>query len=151
MFFFKQKTAYEMRISDWSSDVCSSDLVGFVRAMLDAVEAMLAKELRRVGLARRGIDPDRRFLFGYSMGGMLAYRLVAEMPNNWGALWVMAAAFGGRSHDGLTPTVTHPPQGHSRVSPSRPTGDIDTLAPPGPERTRLGEGNGGPGRGNPGG
>src|SRR3546814_1016179 len=28
MFFFKQKTAYEMRISDWSSDVCSSDLQG---------------------------------------------------------------------------------------------------------------------------
>src|SRR3546814_5395376 len=28
-FFFKQKTAYEMRISDWSSDVCSSDLVHF--------------------------------------------------------------------------------------------------------------------------
>src|SRR3546814_3870152 len=27
-FFFKQKTAYEMRISDWSSDVCSSDLRG---------------------------------------------------------------------------------------------------------------------------
>src|SRR3546814_2224404 len=27
IFFFKQKTAYEMRISDWSSDVCSSDLV----------------------------------------------------------------------------------------------------------------------------
>src|SRR3546814_17380911 len=28
VFFFKQKTAYEMRISDWSSDVCSSDLAG---------------------------------------------------------------------------------------------------------------------------
>src|SRR3546814_2802572 len=28
-FFFKQKTAYEMRISDWSSDVCSSDLPSF--------------------------------------------------------------------------------------------------------------------------
>src|SRR3546814_2154927 len=28
-FFFKQKTAYEMRISDWSSDVCSSDLYLF--------------------------------------------------------------------------------------------------------------------------
>src|SRR3546814_9410448 len=28
VFFFKQKTAYEMRISDWSSDVCSSDLTG---------------------------------------------------------------------------------------------------------------------------
>src|SRR3546814_16708223 len=30
VFFFKQKTAYEMRISDWSSDVCSSDLRGYV-------------------------------------------------------------------------------------------------------------------------
>src|SRR3546814_13495438 len=30
MFFFKQKTAYEMRFSDWSSDVCSSDLVSNV-------------------------------------------------------------------------------------------------------------------------
>src|SRR3546814_6541710 len=30
-FFFKQKTAYEMRISDWSSDVCSSDLPDAVR------------------------------------------------------------------------------------------------------------------------
>src|SRR3546814_2300126 len=29
-FFFKQKTAYEMRISDWSSDVCSSDLTGLM-------------------------------------------------------------------------------------------------------------------------
>src|SRR3546814_6493693 len=29
-FFFKQKTAYEMRISDWSSDVCSSDLPAIV-------------------------------------------------------------------------------------------------------------------------
>src|SRR3546814_9003877 len=28
IFFFNQKTAYEMRISDWSSDVCSSDLIG---------------------------------------------------------------------------------------------------------------------------
>src|SRR3546814_3686645 len=30
-FFFKQKTAYEMRISDWSSDVCSSDLLCLMR------------------------------------------------------------------------------------------------------------------------
>src|SRR3546814_9112409 len=32
IFFFKQKTAYEMRISDWSSDVCSSDLAGAFHA-----------------------------------------------------------------------------------------------------------------------
>src|SRR3546814_20092062 len=41
-FFFKQKTAYEMRISDWSSDVCSSDLhrhspVAWGRARSDGV------------------------------------------------------------------------------------------------------------------
>src|SRR3546814_4881982 len=35
-FFFKQKTAYEMRISDWSSDVCSSDLDASMRAVSDA-------------------------------------------------------------------------------------------------------------------
>src|SRR3546814_8935526 len=35
-FFFKQKTAYEMRISDWSSDVCSSDLpVGAMEVIRD--------------------------------------------------------------------------------------------------------------------
>src|SRR3546814_9640178 len=33
-FFFKQKTAYEMRISDWSSDVCSSDLSGSAHEIL---------------------------------------------------------------------------------------------------------------------
>src|SRR3546814_9966290 len=32
VFFFKQKSAYEMRISDWSSDVCSSDLCGLLQA-----------------------------------------------------------------------------------------------------------------------
>src|SRR3546814_13808432 len=36
-FFFKQKTAYEMRISDWSSDVCSSDLL---RKRLNEVAAI---------------------------------------------------------------------------------------------------------------
>src|SRR3546814_6040071 len=34
-FFFKQKTAYEMRISDWSSDVCSSDLLQFLHFLAD--------------------------------------------------------------------------------------------------------------------
>src|SRR3546814_1006897 len=33
-FFFKQKTAYEMRISDWSSDVCSSDLADLIASGL---------------------------------------------------------------------------------------------------------------------
>src|SRR3546814_2287716 len=38
VFFFKQKTAYEMRISDWSSDVCSSDLLFGVIGPIRAVQ-----------------------------------------------------------------------------------------------------------------
>src|SRR3546814_19691488 len=45
-FFFKQKTAYEMRISDWSSDVCSSDLT-------DARGAAQRFSRRQPGLFRR--------------------------------------------------------------------------------------------------
>src|SRR3546814_7922953 len=41
LFFFKQKTAYEMRISDWSSDVCSSDLRG-PTATVNYVAAVMA-------------------------------------------------------------------------------------------------------------
>src|SRR3546814_9241137 len=44
-FFFKQKTAYEMRISDWSSDVCSSDLLSIVPAASIGPGARLAGRL----------------------------------------------------------------------------------------------------------
>src|SRR3546814_15262206 len=62
-FFFKQKTAYEMRISDWSSDVCSSDLedleeLAFER---DAVDRPLGARHRAHQLERRGarhLDKD---------------------------------------------------------------------------------------------
>src|SRR3546814_10102435 len=44
-FFFKQKTAYEMRISDWISDVCSSDLFGLQKILPgDPVLAMAGEE-----------------------------------------------------------------------------------------------------------
>src|SRR3546814_1015249 len=61
-FFFKQKTAYEMRISDWSSDVCSSDLVHAPRLEIAAVRTArnLAigalsgqPDFEVIGLARR--------------------------------------------------------------------------------------------------
>src|SRR3546814_4830056 len=40
-FFFKQKTAYEMRISDWSSDVCSSDLSTLTKAPIWVIAGYL--------------------------------------------------------------------------------------------------------------
>src|SRR3546814_3892072 len=45
-FFFKQKTAYEMRISDWSSDVCSSDLVEQAARGRCALPRLQGTELR---------------------------------------------------------------------------------------------------------
>src|SRR3546814_6596801 len=51
VFFFKQKTAYEMRISDWSSDVCSSDLrdkKGRKQNFLQSTYRETVGELRKV-------------------------------------------------------------------------------------------------------
>src|SRR3546814_7861929 len=51
-FFFKQKTAYEMRISDWSSDVCSSDLGGAFKRDL---QLLLQRGVVDVGEYRRHV------------------------------------------------------------------------------------------------
>src|SRR3546814_5012112 len=65
--FFKQKTAYEMRISDWSSDVCSSDLHildarpdrGAVAIVAQAIDG-IAHDERRFG----GVEDDDRLAAG---------------------------------------------------------------------------------------
>src|SRR3546814_10538225 len=53
-FFFKQKTAYEMRISDWSSDVCSSDLFAVDRR--GKSDAALDQRLQRLRPHRRAFE-----------------------------------------------------------------------------------------------
>src|SRR3546814_1565150 len=65
VFFFKQKTAYEMRISDWSSDVCSSDLlIGDAPLSpedgLDAIET--AETIAGMAATRRLLLDDRRLV-----------------------------------------------------------------------------------------
>src|SRR3546814_6043540 len=59
-FFFKQKTAYEMRISDWSSDVCSSDLLQHKTAAL--LDSLTGLSNRRAFLADAAVL-NRRQLF----------------------------------------------------------------------------------------
>src|SRR3546814_17560547 len=59
-FFFKQKTAYEMRISDWSSDVCSSDLNDAVNESIETCSAEVQfDERRRAVLGVLGFDAER--------------------------------------------------------------------------------------------
>src|SRR3546814_14502391 len=67
-FFFKQKTAYEMRISDWSSDVCSSDLMAVARDI--------------AGAAGAGAELVSRLLQGRQHGRMLAHaEVVVRAPD----------------------------------------------------------------------
>src|SRR3546814_10075634 len=53
-FFFKQKTAYEMRISDWSSDVCSSDLLAFGRDPAGGIGQSRLASGKKQGPGRQG-------------------------------------------------------------------------------------------------
>src|SRR3546814_4910525 len=67
-FFFKQKTAYEMRISDWSSDVCSSDL-DLLRVAVDHVGIVAEEQFvldTRVALALAALDDID--LLGHEIG-----------------------------------------------------------------------------------
>src|SRR3546814_13651854 len=98
LFFFKHKTAYEMRISDWSSDVCSSDLERpteprltmtilpsqrqLMLPILDAVQRAggqaSTSEIREAVADQLGLDPDTRSARG-QIGGqdhnLLAHRI----------------------------------------------------------------------------
>src|SRR3546814_475638 len=62
VFFFKQKTAYEMRISDWSSDVCSSDLFTFVCPTEIAAFGRLNEEFADRDAQLLGLSIDSEFV-----------------------------------------------------------------------------------------
>src|SRR3546814_5433861 len=72
-FFFKQKTAYEMRISDWSSDVCSSDLHALPLNLRDQYPD---KRPRACRSDCNGAQADRRCLRALLWRKIIAYRLI---------------------------------------------------------------------------
>src|SRR3546814_7186738 len=71
-FFFKQKTAYEMRISDWSSDVCSSDLqcvtCMIARCVTGEVYRRACKVVRRARTAQWRLESDSGSYFRAHFG-----------------------------------------------------------------------------------
>src|SRR3546814_9413061 len=93
-FFFKQKTAYEMRISDWSSDVCSSDLI---RLGVDRRHRLL---VRPVGAAVAPLG----LAFLYASG--VRQHVIKQVAGGGGAPYRAAIALGhklgqqqiGRAH-----------------------------------------------------
>src|SRR3546814_13259575 len=110
MFFFKQKTAYEMRISDWSSDVCSSDLLFAANMLLAGRERQhetalavcvdgfaaqaarhltdifaLAGEEADIGAAELEPDADRLSLAHHDIGAHFPGRLNPPHRDRFGA------------------------------------------------------------------
>src|SRR3546814_5986057 len=94
-FFFKQKTAYELRISDWSSDVCSSDLM--------AVEL---RPLRLVG------DPGAR---GHRLAGAESAQIIDLVPHHDPDIGVLVALW----RRGV------PMRGRNLLNPLDPDGVVD--------------------------
>src|SRR3546814_7891685 len=94
IFFFKQKTAYEMRISDWSSDVCSSDLQrSFLLSfplMFQGMSHPIGSPAAPVQIPQLDSQPLGAWLvFGsamvWSLGGILAR--LADVENAWTAVF----------------------------------------------------------------
>src|SRR3546814_16186672 len=75
-FFFKQKTAYELRISDWSSDVCSSDLLPLLVPLLFPASLWLSS-WRALALWKRPAEPGLRFGLIVSLIGLVVFSLIS--------------------------------------------------------------------------
>src|SRR3546814_12629934 len=116
-FFFKQKTAYAVRISDWSSDVCSSDLQNVfahedAAPLLDPYQAPIDEAAD--GAAQRvAVDPEPRRQFGHGRqprapAPLSGPDLVRQRPLDLPPTNLTPVAAGGRvdSHSPPTPFPT---------------------------------------------
>src|SRR3546814_684426 len=99
VFFFKQKTAYEMRIMDWSSDVCSSDL------LLDRSEAVFRRNALKGIVIARYIGPIRPFV--PAVAGMARMPIKRYLPASalaavtWALLFLVPGWLLGHAYDAV--------------------------------------------------
>src|SRR3546814_6328075 len=83
-FFFKQKTAYEMRISDWSSDVCSSDLLPLAVIFVPTGDGF-DKEITRPVIVNHATLTEGQFVF--SVGRSEERRVGKECVSTCRSRW----------------------------------------------------------------
>src|SRR3546814_17884541 len=129
-FFFKQKTAYEMRISDWSSDVCSSDLLGLGarvfrlpgiygpgRSPLDRVRAGNAHRVVAPGqvFSRIHVDDIASGVIAAFDGPSGAYNLADDMPAPQNEVVAFAARLLGVAQPEVIPCARHSRSEERRV------------------------------------
>src|SRR3546814_5619041 len=87
-FFFKQKSAYEMRISDWSSDVCSSDLKGVpvtsaTKCVLDRLAALQVELAPRDPGCQSGVNREDSRPFRRSEERRVGKECVSTCRSRW--------------------------------------------------------------------
>src|SRR3546814_17643696 len=136
VFFFKQKTAYEMRISDWSSDVCSSDLrvirTAQARGKPVAVCGEMASDaafvplLLALGLEELSMHPStllevRRAIRDCDLGSLRARLPALLRARDRPAIeaWIQKVA-APADNGGLTASTPCRPTGPRRPQPPRP-------------------------------
>src|SRR3546814_10034083 len=83
-FFFKQKTAYEMRISDWSSDVCSSDLRARAPAHIALKEVEQSKQQQDDDDPERCVPAEIHGEYSLQASGQASRRQGAGRPRPFG-------------------------------------------------------------------
>src|SRR3546814_8994899 len=98
-FFFKQKTAYEMRISDWSSDVCSSDLLSNSSVTMSMHREQQASNFQRKDYLPPS-DGDRRHPF-------LALKALTQ-PTRMEIFRMVHSSVDGECSDVMASRVTSP-------------------------------------------
>src|SRR3546814_8852607 len=85
-FFFKQKTAYEMRISDWSSDVCSSDLLADTKKEISAAVKLhtFAEWQERFAIIDACVEPVLSFAEACEHPQIKAREMLVQVPSQLG-------------------------------------------------------------------
>src|SRR3546814_16042921 len=120
VFFFEQKTAYEMRISDWSSDVCSSDLYA-MRVGLDIVQGQSVGFAVMIAI---WAAPDRQFQTALRtplrLSRQNSFRIIPKMPAPPAEVAVVTSTcsdiFKASAGQYPGPVTTTPPLSHTMLS-----------------------------------
>src|SRR3546814_16591075 len=138
IFFFKQKTAYEMRISDWSSDVCSSDLPDGTREGFRTLKTILEAKPDTKVIVVSGHGERASALTAIASGAWDFYQKPIDIDELG---LIVARAFHVRELEVENARLAERGAGDNRV-----LGGLITGAP----EMRLGEGRGGKGGVSPG-